>query len=385
MPRSWSLLLLALSSAACAHTPAPSNTEAPAEGADEGGTAGEETGFPPPAQTADLVLRGVLLAGSDTPVSLRFGGGRITAVGPTAGSGVDEAGATVIEGSGRWLVPAFIDSHVHLAYLPAVAEMAAGGVAAAVDLAAPEAFLALDHAPMQIIAAGPMVTAEGGYPTESWGRDGYGLECAGEAEAVAAVDHLFAAGAGVIKLPINGSPGLDEGAVTAAVARAHEHGLKVASHAMGESSAALAGRAGVDLLAHTPVEALSEATVAAFAGRAVVGTLAAFGGGAPAADNLRRLRDAGATVLYGTDFGNIRTPGIYESEIGALEDAGFTAAEILTMGTSAPAAYWGLSELGGLAVGQRASFLLLRADPLTWPRGLADPERVWIDGVEQGG
>ena len=91
--------------------------------------------------------------------------GKIVAIGD-----VDPA-AERVDVSGAWIAPAFIDSHVHLAYLPQASQMAAGGVAAAVDLASPQAFLEADTAPLRAVRSGPMITAVGGYPTRSWGQD----------------------------------------------------------------------------------------------------------------------------------------------------------------------------------------------------------------------
>ena len=86
------------------------------------------------------------------------------------------SGAERVDVSGKFLVPAFIDSHVHLAYLPRAAEHARGGIAAAVDLASPEAFLADRDARLVLLRSGPMLTAPRGYPLESWGSNGYGVE-----------------------------------------------------------------------------------------------------------------------------------------------------------------------------------------------------------------
>jgi imidazolonepropionase-like amidohydrolase len=115
----------------------------------------------------------------------------------------------------------------------------------------------------------------------------------------------------------------------------------------------------------------------------VVPTLAAFGGGADTLANLTALHDAGAAVLYGTDFGNTRTPGIQAAELRAMRDAGLSSAEILAAGTSTPAAQWGFDGLGEIAVGARASLLVLEADPLADPLTLADPVQVWVDGVRR--
>jgi imidazolonepropionase-like amidohydrolase len=225
-----------------------------------------------------------------------------------------------------------------------------------------------------------MVTAVGGYPTRSWGSDGYGLECADVQSATHAVDTLHAAGAAVIKIPLNGGPELSEEALRAAVARAHQHGLKVVTHAMDDRSVRLAAAVGMDGLAHTPTSRLSDEAVAAWSGKAVISTLSAFGAGASAIDNLRRLKEAGAIVLYGTDLGNSRMPRIDPAELSLLAKAGLTGAEILTAGTSAPAAWWGLEPLGTLAQGRPASLLVLKADPTKDPATLANPAQVYIEG-----
>lgn len=336
--------------------------------------------------TWDLRLRGVALAGSSLPhgtiIDVAVREGRIHIEGAAEGSAAEE-----VDGAGRWLAPAFIDSHVHLSYAPRAAELAAGGVAGAVDLAAPEAALSAtagspERGPLRVLASGPMVTAEGGYPTQSWGAAGYGLECPDAAAATAAVDRLVALGAELIKLPVTEAPVLDDQALAAAVIAAHGHGLKVASHALSDAQALAAAQAAADLLAHTPIEPLGEETLAAWSGRAVSSTLHAFGGEA-ARQNLVALKAAGATVLYGTDFGNTQTAGIDGEELAQLAQAGLSGEEILAAGTSAPALYWGLTDLGRVDEGFAASLLLLDADPHQDPQALARPVTVWINGQRQ--
>jgi imidazolonepropionase-like amidohydrolase len=285
--------------------------------------------------------------------------------------------------SGRFLAPAFIDSHVHLAYLPMIPEMVAGGVVAAVDLAAPEEFIAEDHAPIRLLASGPMVTAPGGYPLDSWGANGFGLACADAESCGDAVDHLKAIGVALIKVPLTDPPELDDATVLAIVDRAHALGLKVAVHALSENAAHRGAVAGADVLAHMPVEALTEETLATWANRTVVTTLAAFGGDAALA-NARALHESGGTVLYGTDFGNTTTPGIDLAEIEALVAAGFDGAAIVDMATRAPAAFWGFDDLGSIAVGKSASLLLLDDDPLVKPETLATPVAVYAGGALVG-
>jgi imidazolonepropionase-like amidohydrolase len=328
-------------------------------------------------------------AGAETSDQSTLVGGTVVGVGPAdvvIEGKLIAAGAArgqSIDVSGKYLVPAFIDSHVHLAYLPVGPELRRHGVVAAVDMAAPLASLG-EPTSLVVLRSGPMITAVAGYPTRSWGSAGYGLEVATPADARQAVDELQRAGAALIKIPLTVAPSLDLETASAAVARAHELGLKVAAHALEDLNAATAASAGVDVLAHTPTEALSASTVEAWEGRSVVSTLAAFGAGAVASDNLRRLRAGGVTVLYGTDLGNTQTAGIQANELGLLASAGLSPQEIIDAGTSAPAAYWGLDELGAIAPGKRASLLVLNSDPLLDPAVLATPESVYVDGVRVG-
>ena len=331
------------------------------------------------ATSGSLLIDGGTVVGLGT-ADVRAVDGTITAVGTLT----PLAGEKVIDASGQWVAPAFIDSHVHLLYLPAASEMAANGVAGVVDLAAPTEIFATSLAPLRAVVAGPMITAIAGYPTQSWGAGGYGRECADAAAAVAAVKELHALGAGVIKLPITEAPQLDDAALMAAVAAAHELGLPVVSHALSDEQARRAAAVGVDVLAHTPTEMLSAKTVQAWSGRTVISTLRAFGGSAVTLANLQALKAAGATVLYGTDFGNTSTPGVDLGELMLLQAVGLTPQEIVAAGTSAPAGRWvGLGELGAVAVGKDASVMLLASDPLVDPRVLASPTAVVIRGVQQ--
>ena len=299
-----------------------------------------------------------------------------------------------VNADGRYLAPAFIDSHVHLAYCFSASELARGGIAAAVDLAAPVSFLTKDLKPLQTILAGPLVTAITGYPTRSWGSDGYGLEISGVQAAREAVDRLHAAGARVIKIPVGDAtgggalsmaknPSILSGREMKTIAdQAHSYGMRVVAHALNDIDVRRAAVAGVDVLAHTPTEPLSDTTVQAWSGRAVISTLAAFPDLAEPAENLRRLRAGGATVLYGTDMGYTTFAGINPQELELLGKAGLDSQAILAAGTTIPAQFWGFGDgLGTLAPGHAASFLILDADPQRDLLTLSRPVAVYLDGV----
>jgi hypothetical protein len=234
-----------------------------------------------------------------------------------------------------------VDSHVHLAYYPVAAQLAQHGVSAVVDLASPERTLDTKY-PIKVIRSGPMLTRLGGYPLDSWGIDGYGIECDEPSCIRAAIRRLRDHGASVIKLALDDN-GLSSVLAIEATTYAHELHLKVVAHALTDKSAGFAAHIGVDVLAHTPVEPLSQSTIDAWAhkGGAVISTLAAFGGSEAAIDNLRRLRAAAVTVLYGTDLGNLRVDGVSGEEIALLKRAGLDDAAVTAAMTTVPWQFWG--------------------------------------------
>ena len=276
---------------------------------------------------------------------------------------LDRKADETIDAKARYLVPGIIDSHVHLDYLPVADELVKKGIAGAVDLAAP---LPLRPSPagLELVTAGPMLAAKGGYPTRSWGQDGYGIEHQSGAEIRSTINKLSEAGARLIKFSLGAGPDLSDDLLRQAIDHAHSLGMKVAVHALGDAEAANAAELGADILAHTPLEPLQASTIELWSSKAVISTLTAFGNAQSTAENLRALHDAGATVLYGTDLGNTRDIGISCPEIRAMQEAGLADAEILHSMTKAPAEYFTFSSLGAIELGNRARLLLVDEDPL---------------------
>jgi len=286
-------------------------------------------------------------------------------------------GASTVDARGLTLVPALIDAHVHLSVAGESASVARaqvkGGVAAVLDLGAPERTLPLDHPPLRVRFSGPLMTAPGGYPTRSWGKNGEGLELATAADARAAVLRLSQRGARFIKLAFDPRfPLLGPEVARAAADEARYLGLRVAAHALETESVRLALDAGADVLAHTPRDPLPQDLLGRLQGKWVISTLRAFGVD-PA--RLRALADAGTRIAYGTDLGNENTaPGVDAGELALIAEAGV---DPLAAATSAAATLLGFGDLGSLAVGARASVLAVRS---LIPESLARPEWVMIDG-----
>jgi imidazolonepropionase-like amidohydrolase len=278
---------------------------------------------------------------------------------------------------GGTLFPGFVDAHVHLSFSKAEA-VAGGGVTTVLDLGAPEGFAFKQHPPLTFRSAGPLLTAPRGYPTRSWGANGYGLEITGATQAREAVARLAGRGAAIVKVAIEPSEGpvlsLDE--LQEITRAAHARDLRVAAHALDATSVRAALDAGIDVLAHTPVETLPEEVVkqAGSRGVAVISTLRAFGARASALSNLAALAAAGCSVAYGTDLGNgaIR-PGLDAKEIGLLTDALGSREDALRSATS----------VAGSIAGRGGSLEKGSSDLMWIPEGddPGDRKEVWKEGA----
>ncbi|MFT3696091.1 MAG: hypothetical protein QM831_23335 [Kofleriaceae bacterium] len=269
--------------------------------------------------------------------------------------------------------PVVVDSHVHLSILPVGNALLKHGVGIVFDLAAPERTLGHSTEKLEVRAAGPMLTHPNGYPLDSWGRDGYGIGCADAACVKTTIDRLVTENVAVIKIA-GDDDGLDPALIPVAVEAAHAHQLKVVIHALSNAGALVGAKAGCDVLAHTPTEPLSDETIEAWRGRAVITTLAAFG--APAAvDNLRKLRAAGVTILYGTDLGNLQVDGVSKEELQLMREAGLDDSAIVDAMVTTPYKFWGLDDRS-----DGDTYLVLRADPRRDANTLLEPLVVYFHG-----
>jgi imidazolonepropionase-like amidohydrolase len=185
-------------------------------------------------------------------------GGRVTYAGPSAAA---PPAAELLEVDG-FLMPGVADRHVHIRLADPGAVLF-GGVTAVRDLGwAPEEILALANAselpsftgPV-IRAAGPMLTAPGGYPThERWAPSGTARELRGPEDAATVVAELADIGAAAVKVALNSEAGPtpSDAELAAIVQAAHERDLPVTAHVQGRGQPERAVGAGIDEFAHTP-------------------------------------------------------------------------------------------------------------------------------------
>lgn len=335
-----------------------------------------------PTQRGDLLVRadrifdGTRMIGEGA-VLVR--GSEIVAVGD-----LDAEAKRTIDLGDATLMPGVIDLHVHLLGQG----MLAGGVTTARDLGAPISVLPQpDVRPghLRVLAAGPIVTVPGGYPTPVFGS-AIALDVRGPADARRAVRMLANRGADVIKISLEPGPGwpmLSTAEVSAIVAEAHARDLTVVAHARGVSGPPIALDGGVDELVHlpcspTPVRLLREL------GRRripIVATIHVQGGGGGCTENARAFLRAGGKLLYGSDFGNPGIPpGVDVEELQLMAHVGLSRLEVLRAATSEAGRQVGLEPLGRLVSGAPADLLGVKGDPTRNLATLARPILVVAGG-----
>lgn len=347
-------------------------------GQDSGEESSDDGDAPPPPDlpAPGTYIRNALSPGG-APIELEIQGGVIVNLATSLPE--PPASANQVDLGGAYILPPFIDSHIHL--IPQYGEpqisngqteLARAGVVGGVDMSV--SLGALPQYTGYWIGAGPMIGLNEG----QFGIPGLATPVTTPGDAMAAVDLAFAAGARVISVDINSD--VNDAALAAVVARAHELGLPVAARQLSTTGIGRAAAAGADILSNTPLAPMSEGDIQYWSARAVVSTQSVWQAEFTAVENLRLLYEAGATILYGTDLGLQNVRGIDPLELAVLTLVGMTEQEILAAGTTNPAEVWGL-DVGTLDMGRRATFMVVTQDPLVAPMTVLGPVAVWIDGV----
>ena len=370
---------------------------------------------------------------SQTDVLVRDG--RIAAVGTDI---TVPAGAQVIEGSGKTLLPGLTDAHAHVWTRDGLKQQLMFGVTTVLDMFTDFHFAAqmrkeqaagpvTDRADM--FSAGTLITAPGGHGTE------YGIKIptlTNPSDAQAFVDARIAEGSDYIKLILDDAtvygghrPTLSQETLTAAIAAAHQRGKLAVVHIATLQDAEEAINAGADGLAHLFAGPKSDpdfGRLVAAHHAFVVPTLTVLQsvcgtpGGEPLVNDARlapyldasdisnlkkaftlpnklscagsfeavqQLKAAGVPILAGDDVPNPGTaPGATEHrELELLVAAGLTPTEALMAATSTPARIFHLDDRGTIAPGKRADLLLVDGDPATDILATRAIDGVWKDGV----
>jgi imidazolonepropionase-like amidohydrolase len=368
--------------------------------------------------------------------------GRIAEVTPPM-AGKPPAGARVVDLGGKFVTPGFISAHAHVSDVNGLKPRAyteentrrqlgvfarygittvwslGGEQAPAFALRDAQAVPALDRA--RLFVAGDVIT--GRTPDE----------------ARAAVARVAALKPDVIKIRVDDNLGtatkMTPEVYRAVIEEAHARKLRVAAHIFYLEDAKELVRAGVDVIAHSvrdkefDAETLAlmkarnvaycptltrevsafvyESTPAFFtdqfflreADREVMAqfsqpdrqkamassaTAQRYKAGLEIAKrNLKRAADAGVTIAMGTDSGAFpeRFQGYFEHlEMEMMVAAGLTPAQVLRSATSDAAAAMTRQDIGSIATGKWADFVVLDKDPLADIKNSRTIASVWIAG-----
>jgi imidazolonepropionase-like amidohydrolase len=396
---------------------------------------------PPAAVQADdpIVFRNVrVFDGSNvTPASsVLVEGGKIARVGPEVEA---PARATVVDGSGRTLLPGLIDAHTHT-FDPAMLRQAAVfGVTTELDMFGVPAFAARMRSEQfegkaddraDLLSAGYLVTAPGGHGTEY----GFPIPTIERPDQAAAfVDARIAEGSDYIKIVYDDGheirfpwPTIGRETLSAVIKAAHARGKKAVVHVLAQENARAALAEGADGLVHLFIdEPIDEALVrlASDSKAFVIPTLTVLegvegvGSGTPLVDDpalapfltpndakalkssyskepvpaeiraipgraALRLKRAGVPLLTGTDVPNPGTAhgASVHRELELLVDAGLSPIEALEAATSAPARAFGLADRGRIDPSLRADLVLVEGDPSTDIKATRRIVGVWKRG-----
>ncbi len=343
-----------------------------------------------------------------------FVGNRITAVGPAAEIEIP-AGARIIDANGGLIMPGVIDNHMHAFWPDSPLTIEGGdtmtpwlqaGVTTLVDTGsirhtarAGRALVNSMAHPPRFFMAGPILTVPGGYPTTRREFDiaMYAWTVEGPEDAAKVTATIIEQeGVDLIKVAIEtgfdsdydsteGWPTLSMDELRAIVDAAHERGVMVRAHVTNPGEVLAAARAGLDVLAHTPIHEIPDEVLdeALEAGLIFISTVNIWGypRGGPVGPNLYRYHQKGGIVALGTDVPYQPGSRMPIGEFELFIEAGFSPAEVLVASTRNSAMAIGmLDDLGTLEVGKLADIIVVDGDPLADIHAMENVSVVVRDG-----
>jgi len=294
--------------------------------------------------------------------------------------------ARLIDLSGKSILPGFINAHVHYGYDASnLKEWAKSGVTTVRDLSnlylsTSESFsirdeLLADNENARLVAAGPMVTAVGGYGN---------YYVSSPEDAQQKIVKLIDSGADIIKIAIEDNLqgkwnmlSLDE--IKIIVQTAHENNLPVSAHVSQSKQLELAIDSDVNDVAHMIVDDLSDDHIRKMIDKNIfwVPTLELWKGVSDihtlnldrvAINNLKKFVSSGGKVALGTDYKgyiNEFDLGMPVQEIILMQEAGMSNMDIIIAGTRHASIVCNMeSEIGTIEEGKIADLLILNDNPI---------------------
>lgn len=312
----------------------------------------------------------------------------------------------VIDGSGKFLMPAMTNCHVHAFNAFSLLEAAKAGVLNVLDMHGVERMQSqmtrLNDSTnfARYFFAGAAATVPEGHGTQ------YGFPTptlTTPEEAADFVTQRKSAGAHYIKIIVEPwKPTLSYDIVKALIDQAHRNKLKAVVHVSKQEDAVQVLQHNADGLVHLwrdrPMEAKTLKMLASEKDFFVVPTLltttklhemmrSQIEPGTVLSDEallkeVFRVHSAGIPVLAGTDppNANINYGTDLYKELKLLSDAGIPAIDVLKSATSLPATYFELPDTGFIKVGYFADMLLLTANPIEAITNIDSIQTIWKAG-----
>ncbi len=330
---------------------------------------------------------------------------RFTAVGPRTAVDIPR-GATRVDLAGKTVMPAIVNAHVHLALerearTDQLQHMAYYGAGTVLSLGHDTGDVPFQMQDEIVPDGARALTAGRGITAPEPGRSDVPHWITTEDEARAAVRELAAQEVGLIKIWVDDRNGryekLSPALYGAVIDEAHTHGVRVTAHVFTLEDAKGLLRAGLDAFAHgvrdrdvddelvalwqerpnvTLVPNLPNPGVAMDLGwlsgtvpSDELGEMQEASVDRPAAQerfgiqarNLARLSDAGVKIGFGTD-GSV--PWAVHLEMEDMVRSGMPAADVIAAATGNSAELLQMTDVGTLAAGKSADFIVLEANPL---------------------
>ena len=331
-------------------------------------------------------------------------------------------GGQRIDLTGKTVMPAIVDAHKHVSadrdeLVEQLQRFAYYGVGMVMSLGLDQGDLAAQVQEETIPNAARLRTAGRGMTGEEPGRAPTPYWLTSEEEARAAVQEQAAAGIGLIKIWVDTRGGQYEKLTPelygAVIDEAHANNMRVTAHIFELEDAKGLLEAGLDAFAHGVrdqdiddefiamiQERPNVILVPNMPDRGVAADMSWLSGSLPASEverlqgnatdrpeaqetfgiqsrNLGRLNEAGMTIAFGTDGATDWAPHV---EMVDMVESGMTPAEVIVAATSNSAALLELDDVGMVATGKSADFIVLNANPLDDITNTRQIDSVYLRG-----
>jgi imidazolonepropionase-like amidohydrolase len=333
------------------------------------------------------------------------------------------SGATRVDLSGKTVMPAVVNAHMHLAstrdeLVSQLQHMAYYGAGLVVSLGQDTGAVPFEMWDEAVLDGARSRTAGRGITTPEPGRSEVPFWITSEEEARAAVQELAAQEVDFVKIWVDDRNGqyekLSPALYGAVIDEAHRHGLRVTAHIFTLEDAKGLLRAGIDAFAHGVRDRdIDDELVALWSERpnvvlvpnlpnpGVALDLGWLSGTVPAGElremqaasrdrpaaqesfgiqarNLARLNREGVRITFGTDGS---TPWALHQEMEDMVRSGMTPAEVIVAATRNAAELMQATDMGTVAVGKSADFIVLDANPLDEITNTRRIAAVYLHGI----